>query len=102
MSKLVLVETVSMFRMRYMIETPDDHPEDAIDAVMIEDAKEFSQKWVGETVVSHRVLTEDEALNLCDVDNEYLKSWTTEQKKTSLFTTLRDQEYGDHPDSYNK
>ena len=59
--KLYLVETVSMFRMRYVIEVPDDHnsgefPCSAItwaeDTVTMEEMKEFSQKWLGETITS--------------------------------------------------
>jgi hypothetical protein len=82
----VLVETVSMFRERYMVEAPADHPEYALDDVTMETAKEFSQLHVGETIMSHRVLTEAEALTLCDVDNDYCKSWNTEQKMNAFFT----------------
>ena len=48
----VLVDAVSMFRMRYMIETPDDHPEYALDTVVCQEGKEFSQEHLGETIVS--------------------------------------------------
>ena len=47
----VLVETVSMFRERYMVEVPvgtdrygKDKSEWALDTVVLEEAKEFSQK----------------------------------------------------------
>lgn len=93
MSKWVLVETLSQYRMRYLVEAPDDHPEYALDTVTCEEAKEFSQHWLGETIISHRVVTEEEALNICDEDNDYLKDWTTEQKKNSLFTTMQEQGY---------
>ncbi len=93
MSKWVLVDTVSMFRMRYVVETPDDHPEWALDTVTMNDAKEFSQEHLGETIVSHRVVTEEEAIAVCDIDNDYLKSWSTEQKKMSLFTSMEEQGY---------
>ena len=82
----VLVEAVSMFRMRYMVEVPKGKAEYALDTVVCNDAKEFSQEHLGETIVSHRVMTEEEALALCDADNNYLKGWTTEQKKNSFFT----------------
>jgi hypothetical protein len=82
----VLVESVGMFRLRYMIEVSKGHPEYALDAVTCNEAKEFSQEHLGETIVSHRVVTKDEALAICDIDNEYCKSWTDEQKENSFFT----------------
>ena len=96
MSKWVLVDTVSMFRMRYLVEAPDDHPEYALDTVTMEEAKEFSQEHLGETIVSHRVVTEEEAIAVCDVDNDYLKSWSKEQKIDSLFTSMKEQGYDDY------
>jgi hypothetical protein len=82
----VMVETVSMFRERYMIEVPATNPEYALDDVTCNTAKEFSQKHVGETIMSHRVMTEDEALALCDIDNDYTSGWTKEQKMNAFFT----------------
>jgi len=82
----VLVECVSQFRMRYMVEAPADHPEYALDTVVCNEAKEFSQEHIGETIVSHRVLKEKEALELCDIDNHYCKSWTKPKKLESFFT----------------
>lgn len=93
MSKWVMVETVSMFRVRYMVEAPDDHPEYALDTVTMNEAKEFSQEHLTETIISHRVVSEEEAIKICDVDNDYLKSWSTEQKKDVLFTTMLEQGY---------
>jgi hypothetical protein len=82
----VLVETVSMFRERYMVEAPATNPEYALDDVTCEDAKEFSQLHLGETIVSHRVVTEAEALALCDVDNDYGRTWSDEHKIKTFFT----------------
>ena len=56
----VLVECVSMFRMRYLVEAPADHPEYALDDVTMNDAKEFSQEHIDENIISHRVVTEEE------------------------------------------
>lgn len=102
MSKWVLIETVSMFRMRYVVEAPDDHPEWALDTVSTNEAKEFSQEHLGETIVSHRVVTEEEALQICDVDNDYLKSWDSDQKKNVLFTSMEEQGYDtvEHSEHY--
>ena len=89
MSKYVLVDTLSQYRMRYVIEVPDDHndkefPCSAIqwaeDTVTMEEMKEFSQKWLGETIIGSREVTRDEIIKVCDEDNDYLKSWTEEDK----------------------
>lgn len=86
-TELVLVETVSMFRMRYVVEVPKDKSWWALDTVTMNEAKEFSQKHLDETIVSHRVITKDEALSMCDTDNEYAKSWD-EDKKIQTFVTI--------------
>jgi hypothetical protein len=82
----VMVETVGMYRMRYMVETDKAHPEYALDDVTMERPKEFSQKWLGETIISHRVVSTPEALDICDVDNDYTSGWTDEHKIKSFFT----------------
>ena len=82
----VLVDAVQQFRMRYMVQVPKGKSEWALDTVVMKEAKEFSQQDMGETIVSHRVLTEDEAIAVCDIDNNYTKSWTKEQKLKAFFT----------------
>ncbi len=99
MSKWVLVDTISQYRMRYLVEAPDDHLEYALDTVTMEEAKEFSQEWLGETIFSHRIVSEKEALQIFDKDNSYLKNWTDEKKKVAGFTTLQDQGYEKTPES---
>jgi len=91
----VLVETVSMFRERYMVEVPvgtdrygKDKADWALDTVTMEEAKEFSQEHLGETIVSHRVVTKEEALALCDKDNDYARVWNDELKVKTFFTTM--------------
>lgn len=76
----VLVETISIFRHRYVVETPDNHPEYALDTVVTQSAKEVSQLHLDETIVSHRVISEEDYLQLFDTDNDYLSSLTNEQK----------------------
>ena len=94
----VLVECVSTFRQRYMVEVPvgtDDYGKDktlwALDTVTMEEAKEFSQEHIGEQIVSHRVVSKKEALELCDQDNDYTKSWDKETKMKNFFTSLEEQ-----------
>ena len=91
----VLVETVSMFRERYMVEVPvgtdqygKNKVEWALDTVVMEDAKEFSQQHLGQTIVSHRVVTKEEALALCDKENDYAKKWNDELKIQTFFTVM--------------
>ena len=83
----VLVETVQTFRHRYMVEVPKGKAEWALDTVVCEDAKEFSQKHLGETIVSHRVVSYDEAMTMCDEDNDYVKDSWTDVKKHEVFFT---------------
>ena len=94
----VLVECVSTFRQRYMVEVPvgtDEHGKDkmlwALDTVTMEEAKEFSQEHIGEQIVSHRVVSKKEALKLCDQDNDYGSSWDKETKMKNFFTTWEEQ-----------
>lgn len=78
--ELVLVECVSTFRMRYVVEVPAGKKEWALDTVTLNEAEEFSQEHLGEQIVSHRVIDETEYLRVFDEDNDYLKSWNNEQK----------------------
>jgi len=82
----VMVDTVFTYRMRYCVQAPSSKPEYALDDVTMETAKEFSQLAVGEQIVSHRVVSEAEALAICDVDNDYCKDWTSEKKIEVFFT----------------
>jgi len=82
----VMVECIQQYRMRYMVQAPADHPEYALDDVTMQTSKEFSQLDIGETIVSHRVISHDDALKLCDEDNDYTSGWTEEQKIRSFFT----------------
>ena len=87
----VLVECVSTFRERYMVEVPKGKADWALDTVTMEEAKEFSQEHIGEQIVSHRVVSKDEALELCDKDNDYGSSWDEETKIKNFFTTWKEQ-----------
>lgn len=82
----VLVECISQFRQRYMCEVPKGKAEWALDTVTMNEAKEFSQEHLGEVIVSHRVIPLGEAMDLCDVDNEYCSKWNAEQKMKVFFT----------------
>ena len=81
-TEFVLVETVSMFRMRYVIEVPKGKPEYALDDVVMKEAelKEFSQEHLDEIIVSHRTIKPKKIVKMIVNDNEYCKSWSPEKK----------------------
>lgn len=79
--KKYLVETVSIFRHRYVVEAKEE--EHACDEVVCsgESLKEFSQYHVDENITSVRSIDDIEYLDLFDKDNDYLKSWSDEEKR---------------------
>lgn len=78
--ELVMVECVSTFRMRYVVEVPAGKKEWAMDTVVLNEAEEFSQEHIGENIVSHRVIDEAEYLRMFNEDNNYLSAWKDEDK----------------------
>lgn len=88
----VLVECVSTFRERYMVEVPKGKELWALDTVTMNEAKEFSQEHIGEQIISHRVVTKEEALAMCDKENSYGASWNESTKIKNFFTTWEEQE----------
>ena len=79
---MILVDCISTFRIRYVIDT--DNIEWAEDTVVMEEAKEFSQLHLGEQIVSSRAITKEEYLRLFDEDNEYCSGWDDEMKLRSV------------------
>jgi hypothetical protein len=91
--RYVVVTATSTFRQRYCIPmselqkmntaiTLDDKmaAEWAGDSVTMEEVNEFSQKWLGETIVDTMVLDEKQTLDLFNSDNSYLTTWSDSQK----------------------
>jgi hypothetical protein len=79
--KLYLVETVSMFRMRYVIEAVKKNMQPMnLLWKLAEDFHEFSQQHIDEVIVSTRELSAKDYLELFDKDNQYLKSWDIAEK----------------------
>jgi len=97
--KLYLVETVSMFRMRYVVEAREEGH--ATDEVVMEmgnsDFQEFSQKHIDEVIVSTREISEDEYITLFNKDNDYLISW----EDSSKMDFINKVEYTNEEDSNN-
>lgn len=82
--KLYMVETVSIFRHRYVVEARE--AEHASDEVIMgigrssSDFQEFSQKHIDELITSTREINAEEYLKEFDADNDYLKEWSIPQK----------------------
>lgn len=77
--KLFVVETISQFRMRYVVNCKSE--EHALDTVaMGEVDQEFSQHHLGEVITSAREISDKEYLKLFTEDNAYASKWTDEQK----------------------
>ena len=90
--EFVLVETVETFRMRYVVPVPKGKKEWALDTVTMDEAVEFSQGYLGEQIVSHRVISRDELLALMDEDNDYAALWPEEQKFKAFVTPEIDED----------
>jgi|694.fasta_scaffold141717_3 hypothetical protein len=91
--RYVVVTATSTFRQRYCIPISElqklntDVVLDekmaivwAGDSVVMEEVNEFSQKWLGETIVDTMVLDEKQTLDLFNSDNDYLTTWSNEEK----------------------
>ena len=85
----VIVTAVSTFRQRYCIPMDELQAENtdmtvdplwALDAVTCDEVNEFSQLHIGELIVDHEVLSEEEALAMYDRDNDYLKDIDVDKK----------------------
>jgi hypothetical protein len=84
MKKIVMVEMLSSFRIRYAIEVEDDI-DHALDEVICREHDtsfiEFSQKHLEPTTfIDHYEISQEEYFKMFDEDNDYLKSWPEEKK----------------------
>lgn len=79
---LVLVEAHQGFLMRYVVQTPKDHPEWALDTVTCHEAVEFTQKPIEEVILSSRVISQEEFNRIFEEENAYLSAWDDEKRKT--------------------
>jgi hypothetical protein len=89
MSKYMMVDAISQFRMRYVIEVPDDcevediengkygctAEEYAMDSVTCEQTREYTQKHLGETIVSTREVTLEEAIEQYRKEEPLFGQW---------------------------
>jgi hypothetical protein len=90
MMPLYLVETVSIFRHRYVVEAKEeDHAADEVVYNMTDsDFKEFSQHHVDECITSIRQIKDEEFEPLFDKDNDYLKDWTLQSKRDKFINVI--------------
>jgi hypothetical protein len=84
---LYLVETISLFRMRYAVECESAQEAErlVVGHLADDEIKEFSQHHVGEPVNSVReIKSEDEFVDLFNIDNAYLSDWSAEKKLSCI------------------
>ena len=81
-----LVETVSMFRMRYVVEAEEIYH--AADEVCMEAAEEFGQRHIAENIVSIREVSDEEVPKLFLEDPPYLEDQMP-QRAFDMVTKIR-------------
>ena len=83
---LYIVDVMSTFRMRYVVEAENEGH--ALDEVTCNEHdtefKEFSQHHVGTHIFSSQEISKDEYLEMFDKDNDYLKGWSKKQKLNQI------------------
>jgi hypothetical protein len=77
-----MVEAISMFRMRYVIEAENaEHAKDEVTMNAVDGhLREFSQLHLDEIITSTRQIDDAEYLRQFDEDNDYLEDWDNDQK----------------------
>ena len=85
----VVVDAVYTFSHKYVIplsELQNQNPEMpvdpawALDMVTCEEIGEFSQQALGELIIDHNLVSEQQILKLFDKHNEHLENWSVAQK----------------------
>ena len=56
----------------------------------MDEAIEVSQKHINNDIISHRVISKEEYIEIFDQDNDYLRSWD-ETQKLNLITKLNNR-----------
>ncbi len=81
---IYMVEAISIFHLKFAVRAKS--AEHAMDEVVCDDGtlKEFSQKHVDVNIINTRKVTMDQYLEEFDKDNEYLSSWSPEQKLAQI------------------
>ena len=84
-TKYAIVTVISSYRTRYAVPVKDEDfnfktVERVKTMVADEEVDEFSQLWLGEQIIDAQVVDQQQMLDMFDVENEYLKGWSTKQK----------------------
>jgi len=89
---LYLVEAISTFHLKFAVRARD--PEHAMDEVVCDDGnlKELSQRHIDVNILGARKITNEEYLTEFDKDNDYMRSWTEDQK----FNMINEINYEDN------
>lgn len=103
-SDYVVIDTVSMFKQRYIVprEEVQKWNEEikltdklakqwAQESVEAEEVKEFSQRWLGETVTNIDFADTQKVLNLFKEDNEQLSEEWTQAKQLDYINDWKDK-----------
>jgi ribosomal protein S2 len=103
-SDYVVVDTVSIFKERYIIPreeiqkwNEDVKLTDALakqwaqESVESEEVKEFSQRWLGETVTNVDFADTQKVLDLFKIDNEELSKEWTQSKQLDYINDWKDK-----------
>ena len=97
--KLFLVDTISTFHMRYLIEAESKSQAEVI-ARTDNFGDEFSQTHLGETVLTARKIKRKDAIKQFREDNSYLSGWTDEKidsvmvsnRESTLLSNVKERE----------
>lgn len=103
-SDYVVVDTISVFKQRYIIpreEVQRFNEEVALtdklaklwsqESVEAEEVKEFSQKWLGETVTNIDFANTEKVLKIFKEDNEQLSEEWTQAKQLDFINDWKDK-----------
>lgn len=71
-TELILVETVSMFRMRYAVRVPKGESKKALQVLELKDPHELSQHYIGEQVTHYRVVSKENLFEIAKEDETYM------------------------------
>jgi hypothetical protein len=81
-----MIDTISQHLVRFVIELEDNEPNQNAEDILVDrietDASfhEFSQAHLGNVILSKREISKEDYLRLFDEDNDYLSSWSEDQK----------------------
>ena len=82
-TQYVMVTTISSHRIRYAVPVKNadgQTVENVKNMIANEEVEEFSQLWLGEQIIDTQVVDEQMMLEMFDDENQYLTSWSAEQK----------------------